>query len=365
MNKKIGWVILVFGLCLMLPGCILLSKVPDGYQYVVPAGQLEETYSQAMKAVEGLEKVIKSSTISARKQGIHLSGQQKEVSITLYGVDAIYPTFCHETLRTGRYVSAGDIEKKRSVIVIDEDTAYALFTGGDAIGKTLTIEGIDWEIVGIVAESSRFGESDTGVAYIPITTAMQLQMDTLEIRTDGTDQAVLVETALKQWRSDGTFHDLAKEKYAASMPLRWIVTCAVWMLTIWLLKKAVGFFKAILDDSKLRLNDRYLQDILPWIAGRWALLILLGMAAIASAIGAMKLLTAPALIFTDWIPENPVSITAYVNRFWKIHHGNAKAIQYITHEKSIVTLAVWLIRWGTISGLGGCLIATNKRRNTK
>ena len=105
--------------------------------------------------------------------------------------------------------------------------------------------------------------------------------------------------------------------------------------------------------------------MLPWLTGQAALLLLLGAVAAGVAVTAMKLLTAPALVFTDWIPENLVSIASYITRFWVIHRENAAAMQLLTREKSVVQLVAWLIRWGMLAVLGGAFLTKqNGRKST-
>lgn len=227
MNKKFGALLLVIGLCLLIPGCLLLHQVPDGYQYVSAAGNLQIHYEQASNSVDNLEA---QATISARKQGISLTGEREIISLTLYAVDEMYPAICHEALKQGRTISAGDVTKQRRVMVIDEKTAFTLFNGGEAMGKTLPVAGVDWEIVGIVADKSRFGEADESVAFVPISAALALDMDTLEMRVTGTNQAALVASALDD--GSGSFYDLSREKYAALMPIRWVAIAAVILLAM-------------------------------------------------------------------------------------------------------------------------------------
>ena len=351
MNKKFGALLFVLGLCLLISGGLLLGQVLDGYQYISPAGNLSESYPQAVQFADGL---AAQTTISARKQSISLMGTRAEITLTLYAVDEMYPAVCHETLKQGRTISAGDVAKSRRVMVIDETMAFALFNGGEAMGKTLRVAGVDWEIVGIVADKSRFGEADESVAFIPISATLSLDMDTLEIRVTGTSQAVIVESALND--SSGNFADLSREKYAALMPIRWAITAAVLLLAMWLLKQTVSMGKQVLADYRQRLTRHYPRELTGWFMGRLALLLLLGTAAGLAAFAAMKLLTAPALVFTDWIPENPVSLSDYIERFWAIHRKNARAIHYTSREMSMVTLSAWLIRWGAIAALGGMLI---------
>lgn len=366
----LGIFLIVLGLCLILPGCVLTSQVPDHYQYIVPAGKLNETWQGASKAVESLADMVDVASVSGRRQNVQLPGVREEVNITLYAIDSYYADLHHETLIEGRLISEGDVLKQRNVIVIDQQTAYALFTGADAIGKTITVDHVDWAIVGIISTDIRLGETTEGIAYVPITSvaAQQLPMDTVEIclsATEGTGRAALIQTTLEQWNSGGSFHALEREKYAALMPLRWAVIVISLICTIILFRWFLKTVKKHYLIFQQKLETHYARQIIVWLVTVIILLLLVGSAAVGLMMLTMKLITAPALVFTDWIPENPVSITSYVTRFWAIHHGNAKAIQYISREKSIITLASWLIRWGTIATLGGGLITTNKRRNTK
>lgn len=351
MNRKVGVFLAFVGLALTVCGCLLLGQIPDGCQYITSAGMLQIRYEQVSSLANAL---TAQATISARKQGISLMGTRAEITLTLYAVDELYPAICHETLKQGRTISAGDMTKQRRVMVIDETTAFTLFNGGEAMGKTLHVAAVDWEIVGIVADKSRFGEADDSVAYVPISAALALDMDTLEIRVTGTNQAALVASALDD--GTGSFYDLSREKYAALMPIRWVAIAAVILLAMRLMKQTAALFKRDMADCRQRLTRHYPRELTGWFMGRLALLLLLGTAAGLAAFAAMKLLTAPALVFTDWIPENPVSLSDYIERFWAIHRENARAIHYTSREMSMVTLSAWLIRWGAIAALGGMLI---------
>lgn len=367
MNEKkrkwsiLGTFLILLGFFLILPGILLVNHLPEGYQYVLAAGCLSDTWQGAVSAIEDLGTVADIATVSARKQDVPLQGVREEISLTLYAVDDAYPEVCHETLLKGRFISTNDVENKCPVLVIDEDTACALYTGGNTIGKVLNIDETDWTIVGIIASKARFGESTACVAYVPITAAaeQQLSMDTLEIRVEsssGSGQAALIQAALEQWWTDGSFCDLSKEKYAALIPIRWTITVAMLLLATWLVKQIVSVSKRDIVAYRERLTQHYPRELAWWVVGKLALLLLLCAVAGVTGIAAMKLLTAPALVFTDWIPENPVSLSDYIERFWAIHRANARSIHYMTREMIMVELSAWLIRWGMLAALGGGLI---------
>ena len=61
------------------------------------------------------------------------------------------------------------------------------------------------------------------------------------------------------------------------------------------------------------LESHYVRQIIIWLIAVIILLPLTGGVAAILMMLTMKLITAPALIFKEWISENPVSITSYTN----------------------------------------------------
>ncbi len=366
----LGLLFISLGLCLILSGCFLKKQVSDYYQYVVPAEDMSETWQKASKVAGKLADVVDIVSVAGRKQDIHLQGIRKETAITLYAIDSNYTSLYHEQLVAGRMVSDGDVQKQRNVIVIDQDTAYTMFSGGNALGKIITINHVDWIIIGIVSAKTRLGETTAGIAFVPITVvaSQAIPMDTVEICllvTGETSKASLIRASLERWYAGGSFYVLEQEKYAATMPLRWISIVIILLCTINLFHRVIQSGKRHYLFYRQRLETHYAQQFITWTASVVALFLLLSIAAICMMMLSMKLITAPVLAFPDWIPENPVSFSSYATVFWKIHHRNAKAIQYITREKSIVTLASWLVHWGTIALLGGSLVVKQKWRSKK
>ncbi len=76
----------------------------------------------------------------------------------------------------GRFINAIDIKERRKVAVIGEQVYSMLFEQGEpAVGKTLLIQGVYFEVVGRV-HSTRVGDSadeDAATVYIPFTTFQQ------------------------------------------------------------------------------------------------------------------------------------------------------------------------------------------------
>ena len=99
----------------------------------------------------------------------------------IYGVsEAMYradsgTTLDGDTLARGRYLQYVDVSRRQNVCVIGAYLEQEAFRG-DALGKTLTIGGVPYTVVGVMAqelEELREGGSDD-VVYIPYENAMEM-----------------------------------------------------------------------------------------------------------------------------------------------------------------------------------------------
>lgn len=75
----------------------------------------------------------------------------------------------------GRYVSKADISTARRVIVLGPDAAHALFPGADAVGRQVTMSGVEFRVIGVFkAKGGAFGVSPDAEVHIPVTAAQRL-----------------------------------------------------------------------------------------------------------------------------------------------------------------------------------------------
>ena len=99
----------------------------------------------------------------------------------IYGVsEAMYradtgTTLDGDTLARGRYLQYVDVSRRQNVCVIGAYLEQEAFRG-DALGKTLTIGGVPYTVVGVLAQNSEVMEEGRGDdrAYIPYENAMAL-----------------------------------------------------------------------------------------------------------------------------------------------------------------------------------------------
>ena len=113
-------------------------------------------------------------------KGVRLGSREFEKT-GIYGVsEAMYrpetrTTLDGETLASGRYLQYVDVAQRQKVCVIGAYLEQEAFQG-DALGKTLSISGVPYTVVGVLERSSEImeeGRSDDRV-YIPYENALQM-----------------------------------------------------------------------------------------------------------------------------------------------------------------------------------------------
>ncbi|HEX4018532.1 MAG TPA: ABC transporter permease [Frankiaceae bacterium] len=76
------------------------------------------------------------------------------------------------TLAAGRFITAADVSSRAAVVVLGTTTAQELFGGASAVGQSVTINSIPFQVIGEltpIGSSSTENQDDT--AIVPITTA--------------------------------------------------------------------------------------------------------------------------------------------------------------------------------------------------
>lgn len=98
-------------------------------------------------------------------------------SATIYGTNAAYYDIQGLELASGRFLKTADVENNSYVAVISASVAEDLLETTDVIGKTISLDGTKFQIVGLLAEDDSLSMSamNSGMEiYIPFTTAARL-----------------------------------------------------------------------------------------------------------------------------------------------------------------------------------------------
>jgi putative ABC transport system permease protein len=113
--------------------------------------------------------------------------------VTLMGVTANMGVIGLQEPEFGRYVTDADNEHRADVVMIGHEVAKHLFEGENPMGKTVTLDGKPYEVVGIAKElGTTFGQSQDAFAIIPVM-SYRKYYGTLETG------AIQVQAARQEW----------------------------------------------------------------------------------------------------------------------------------------------------------------------
>ena len=112
--------------------------------------------------------------LEVRRQANIRSERQSLTDVELRGVTANIGDMDVEEPATGRYITDADNEHRDTVCLIGADVADKLYGNSDPLGKTLTVDGQEFQIVGVAKRiGSTFGQSQDNFVYIPAETFLK------------------------------------------------------------------------------------------------------------------------------------------------------------------------------------------------
>ncbi|MDO4492419.1 MAG: ABC transporter permease [Clostridia bacterium] len=99
-----------------------------------------------------------------------------EITATVYGVTPAYYNIQGQTLEDGRYLKTADVANRTYAAVLSHDAAEQLFDEADPIGKTVTIDGRGFEVVGLLEKTDNMLQSMMSGYAIFIPATVELRM---------------------------------------------------------------------------------------------------------------------------------------------------------------------------------------------
>jgi putative ABC transport system permease protein len=125
---------------------------PDEYEFI-------KSHTQLLSDV-GLE-AFKSVTVAYEGQTMQ--------SVDLQGITASIPSLSNIEVGVGRALAEEEIRRHAPFAFIGNDISEKFFSGKDPIGKTIKVDGVPYEIVGVAkAKGSVFGQSQDNFVMIPV-----------------------------------------------------------------------------------------------------------------------------------------------------------------------------------------------------
>lgn len=120
-------------------------------------------------------KLPKAVGVEVRRTANIRSDRQNMQDVDIRGVTANIGDMDVEEVATGRYVTDSDNEHRDMVCMIGADVAEKLYAHSDPLGKILTVDGQEFQIVGVAKRiGNTFGQSQDNFVYIPIETWLKI-----------------------------------------------------------------------------------------------------------------------------------------------------------------------------------------------
>ena len=150
----------------------LVEKFPiisDAQELVKAARRNRDISWEDFEALRDNLKLPKAVGVEARHNGVVHFGRQSVEDVSIRGVTANIGDMDVEEPATGRYIIDSDNEHRAMVAMIGADVANKLFPNSDPLGKTINLDGEEFQIVGVAKTvGSTFGQSQDNFVYIPI-----------------------------------------------------------------------------------------------------------------------------------------------------------------------------------------------------
>ena len=126
-------------------------------------------------AIRENAKAVRYVTPVLNRQDIRAISEYTSTNGEVFGVDPIYDHIRTIHMGTGRWLSDQDETERRRVVVVGEMMEKNLFPGRPAVGTTITLNDIDFLVVGVLEKIGREGNSGTNLRFfVPVSTMRDL-----------------------------------------------------------------------------------------------------------------------------------------------------------------------------------------------
>jgi putative ABC transport system permease protein len=115
----------------------------------------------------------------------------RRFDVNVNGTNENLPRVFDRTVARGGFFSSVDVEVRRRVAVLGADPAEALFPDRDPLGKSVTIGGVRFRVVGVLSRvGNALGVNRNLEVFIPVTAAQRLfgvsRLDAIAVKAAGT-----------------------------------------------------------------------------------------------------------------------------------------------------------------------------------
>lgn len=154
-------------LIFVIPGRIGGARSPGGIQ----ANRIELADATNLKIKLAAEAEV--SAVIQRNATLKYANKLDK-GAAVFGAQANYPKLISIKIREGRFFTTSEAESGKRVAVIGTSVADILFGGQAALGKTIDIAGLKYQVVGLAAKrGSIFGIDQDNSVLIPLSSAQK------------------------------------------------------------------------------------------------------------------------------------------------------------------------------------------------
>ena len=110
-------------------------------------------------------------------ESLPISYGTRQTTCGVRGVSPEYGIMRSEVPADGRFINAEDVDKRRRVVFIGSDVARKLFSNEPPVGRTVRINGLSFEVVGVLAKKAQLSSyfyPDSMSVFIPYTAVRQV-----------------------------------------------------------------------------------------------------------------------------------------------------------------------------------------------
>ena len=134
-------------------------------------------YELTLRDLDALAKLpeIRAITEELNRNDLYEVSEWSNTSGHVIGTSPSYAVVRYIPVAAGRFLDAEDISDHRHVVVLGQKSAALLFPGHPALGATITINGTEFKVIGVVDKIGRGNNTfDDEKFYIPVTTMQEL-----------------------------------------------------------------------------------------------------------------------------------------------------------------------------------------------
>ncbi len=152
-----------------------MPLITDQAEYIKALRRNREITYEDFEYLRDTMKLAKAVGLEVRTFGTGRANGQDMTDINIRGVTANIGDMDIEEVARGRYITDTDNQHRTNVTLIGQDVVTKLFPNVDPLGKTILLDGREFQIVGVAKPmGTALGQSQDNFAYIPIETYMKV-----------------------------------------------------------------------------------------------------------------------------------------------------------------------------------------------